>query len=264
MQREEIREAVTLTNNGEKIFGILHRPLQATSVPAIVICPGFAGNKSGKFRMFVNLGKELAKRGIAVLRFDYRGSGDSEGEFRDVTLKGKISDTEKCLEFLSHDPQIDASRLGLLGRSLGGVIAVLAARHLASIKSLVLWAPVFTSDPWRELWESFKSNLRLDEAKQEVLRHLPANVPNLEFLEQFFKLDLEKELAGLKNIPLLHIHGERDQVVKIEHAKEYEKARVGLANTRFVQLPLSDHDFSNLDEQTQAIRETCQWYEKTL
>lgn len=264
MHHEELREAITLENNGEKIFGILHRPLHSKKVPAVVICPGFAGNKCGKFRMFVTLGKALAKQGIAVLRFDYRGSGDSEGEFRDITLEGKTSDTEKCLEFLTNDPQIDTSRLGLLGRSLGGAIAVLTARRMPIIKSLVLWAPVFKSDPWRELWESFKSNQQLDQAKQEILRNLPANIPNLEFLNQFFKLDLEKVLGGLKHIPLLHLHGEQDRVVKIEHAKEYEKARIGLDNTRFVQLPRSDHDFSDPHEQAMAIQETCEWYLKSL
>lgn len=260
----EIREAITLENNGEKIFGILHRPLQSSQVPAVVICPGFAGNKCGKFRMFVTLGKELAKQGIAVLRFDYRGSGDSEGEFSNITLEGKTSDTVKCLEFLANDPQIDGTRLGLLGRSLGGAIAVLAARRYHAIKSLVLWAPVFKSDPWRELWESYQSNRQLDQNKQEILRNLPTNVPNLMFLNQFFKLDLERELEGLKQIPLLHIHGEQDQIVKIEHAKDYEKARIGLDNTRFIQLPRSDHDFSDLSEQTIAIQETCHWYQQTL
>jgi alpha/beta superfamily hydrolase len=263
MQQVEVREAITLENNGEKIFGILHRPLHAKQVPAVVICPGFAGNKCGKFRMFVTLAKELAKNGIAVLRFDYRGAGDSEGEFRDITLEGKTSDTLKCLEFLANDPQMDSSRLGLLGRSLGGAIAVLAARRY-SIKSLVLWAPVFKSDPWRELWESLQSNRQLDQTKKDILRNLPANAPNLDFLNQFFRLDIERELEGLKKIPLLHIHGEQDHVVKIEHAKAYEKARDGLDNTRFVHLPRSDHDFSDVLEQAIAIQETCHWYQQTL
>lgn len=264
MLKVESRESITLENQGEKIFAILHRPLLPGPLPAVVICPGFAGSKSGKFRMFVTLGKELAKRGIAVLRFDYRGSGDSEGEFREMTLEGKTSDTQTCLEFLANDPQIDSSRIGLLGRSLGGAIAVLTARRFQSISSIALWAPVFRSDPWRELWESFNSKRKLDQAKQEILQNLPENIPNLEFLDQFFKLDLENELMSLKHIPLLHIHGELDRVVKIEQAKDYEKARMGLSHTRFVQLPRSDHDFSDSLEQTIAIQETCDWYKKTL
>jgi alpha/beta superfamily hydrolase len=264
MKQVEMRESITLENHGEKIFAILHRPLHAKKVPAIVICPGFAGNKCGKFRMFVNVGQELAKQGIAVLRFDYRGAGDSEGDFHDITLEGKISDTLKCLNFLANDGQIDATRLGLLGRSLGGAIAVLAAGRFHLIKSLALWAPVFKSDPWRELWESFKSDQMLDKVKQEMLRNLPANIPNLEFLSQFFKLDIPSELQKLKEIPLLHIHGEQDQIVKIEHAKDFEKARFGIANSRFLQLPKSDHDFSDFREQVIAIQETCQWYQQTL
>lgn len=264
MEQVERREAITLTNKGEKIFGILHRPLQQERAPVIVICPGFGGNKCGKFRIFVTLGKELAKLGIAVFRFDYRGSGDSEGEFNDITLEGKISDTERCLEFLSQDPQIDSTRIGLLGRSLGGAIAVLTARRKPIIQSLVLWAPVFKSDPWRELWETVKSSGNFDRTKHEILKNLPVAIPNVEFLNQFFKLDIEKELEGLRHIPLLHIHGAQDRIVRIEHAQEYEKARVGVDHTRFVKLPQSDHDFSDPQEQAIAIRETCQWYEKTL
>ena len=262
MEPVELRETVTIKNKGEKIFGILHRPLHVTQVPAVVICPGFAGNKCGKFRLFVTLGKELAKRGIAVLRFDYRGAGDSEGEFQDITLEGKVSDTLKCLEFLAQDSQIDPQRLGLLGRSLGGAIAILTARQFA-IKSLVLWAPVFKSDPWRQLWESFQANPD-NQKKQEILRHLPANIPNLAFLKQFFALNLEDELKELAKVPLLHLHGAKDQVVKIEQAQDYEEACRGHANTRFVQLPQSDHDFSDFSEQTIALQETFQWFQQTL
>lgn len=264
MDKVEVREAIVLENEGKKIFGVLHRPLKEGKVPALLICSGFAGSKCGKFRIFVNLAKELANLGIAVLRFDYRGAGDSEGDFKEITLEGKLKDTLKCLEFLAADPQIDSSRLGLLGRSLGGAIAVLAACRYQTLKSLALWAPVFKSDPWRELWESFKYNRQLDESKKDMLRQLPAGIPNFEFLNQFFKLDLEKELLGISHIPLLHIHGNRDELVKVEHALDYEKARKQSAHTRFIQLPHSDHDFSDPHEQMIAIQETTQWVEKTL
>lgn len=264
MQKIEIREAVTLENNGEKIFGILHRPIdQLEPVPAVVICPGFAGNKCGKFRLFVTLAQELVKLGIAVLRFDYRGSGDSEGEFHDMTIERKISDVVKCLDYLSKDSKINPNRLGLLGRSLGGVIAILTARNFP-IKSLVLWAPVFKSDPWRELWESYHHHSHLNITKQDLLSSLPSDIPNLQFLKQFFELNIQAELNHLKHVPLLHIQGELDRIVKIEHAEEYKKVRNGIDNSRFILLPKSDHDFSNRLEQQIAIQETCQWYQQTL
>lgn len=265
MHKEEIREAITLENQQQKIFAIFHRPLSSSTspVPAVVICPGFGGNKCGKFRLFVKLGQELAKRGIAVLRFDYRGAGDSEGEFHEMTLEGKISDTLTCLDFLKQHPHIDASRLGLLGRSLGGPIAILAARRYLSIKSLALWAPIFKTDPWRKLWEAYQANPQ-ESTKQDILRSLPTSMPNLEFLYQFFRLDLARELKELQKVPLLHIQGEQDRVVDIEHAQDYQRIREGLEETRFVQLPRSDHDFSDSNEQITAIQETCDWYQKTL
>jgi alpha-beta hydrolase superfamily lysophospholipase len=261
MKIQEERESVTLINEGEKIFGILHRPLQKKKVPAIVICPGFAGNKCGKFRLFVVLAEQLAQLGIAVLRFDYRGSGDSEGDFHDLTLESKVSDTLHCLHFLEEDPQIDSNRIGLLGRSLGGLISILAANRSQNIKSLALWAPVFHSTPWQELWIAYKAH-QLDASIEAG--SLPPHVPNLRFLEEFFKVDLEKELKGLQHIPLLHIHGEEDAVVKREHIEGYKKARAGNQKTRFVPLSHSDHDFSNFSEQKVALEETCKWYKETL
>jgi uncharacterized protein len=262
MEKVEEREAITLINEDQKIFGIFHQPLSKEKTPAVLICPGFGGNKCGKHRLFVSLGKELAKKGIAVLRFDYRGAGDSEGEFDDITLDSKVSDTLKCLDFLQKHPSIDATRIGLLGRSLGGAIAVLAARKNQHIKSMALWAPVFTSEPWKKMWEAYKINPQ-QFAKKDILASLP-NMPNLRFLEQFFKLDITSELDALKNIPLLHIHGDKDAIVKVEHSEAYKKARVESDKTKFVQLHHSDHDFSDSTDQKIAISETCDWYHQTL
>jgi alpha-beta hydrolase superfamily lysophospholipase len=263
MHKVEERESVVITNQGEKIFGVLHRPLQTGKVPAVIICSGFAGNKCGKYRLFVNLAKKLAKNGIAVFRFDYRCSGDSEGDFKDITIESKLSDTLLCIEHLSKDPLIDRDRLGLLGRSLGGAIAVLAASHSQSIKSLALWAPVFTSEPWKQLWDTVKSNPSLLITK-DILKNLPANFPNMAFIEQFFKMDIQQRLESIKEVPLLHVHGEQDLVVKIEHARAYKKARELAENNRFIVLPNSDHDFSDESEQEIAIEETCGWFQQTL
>lgn len=266
MQKVEEREAITLINKNQKIFGVLHRPLVKGNVPAVLICSGFAGNKCGKFRSFVNLGQELASQGIAVLRFDYRGAGDSEGDFRDITLDAKVSDTLVCLDFLTQDAQIDPKRIGLLGRSLGGAIAVLATRQWKQkIKSLALWAPVFDSVMWQDMWKAYQAQARSSSIspKEESLP-LPPTVPNLQFLEQFFNLNIEKELSYLKHIPLLHIQAEHDTIVRANQAEGYKRAREGVESTRFIHLPNSDHDFSDFADQKIAIMETCLWYQQTL
>lgn len=263
VHKTEEREALILNNAGEKIFAVIHRPLTKSKVPGIVICSGFAGNKCGKYRLYVRLSQELAKRGIAVIRFDYRGVGDSEGDFQDITLEGKVSDTLVCLDFLQNDPQINPERIGLMGRSLGGVIAILTARRYGKIKSLALWAPVFSSAPWKTLWDSYKKS-ELSSEQQTILQNIPGGIPNQKFLEQFFKLKLEDEIKALKKIPLLHVEAQKDRVVNQEHGQAYHMARDGIENTRFVLLPNSDHDFSDFNDQLLAINETSQWYQSTL
>lgn len=263
METKEVREAVTLMNKGEKIFGIFHRPVNREKVPAVLFCYGFAGNKCGKYRLLVRLAEDLVKNGIAVLRFDYRGAGDSEGDFLDMTVEGKISDIQTCLEYLQKDSQIDSQRIGLFGRSLGGAIAIAAARKNTFVKSLVLWAPVYNSVPWQKLWDSFQTQ-RLDEKQKHQIQNLPGGIPNLTFLKQFFQLSLENELKFLKEIPLLHIEGDQDTIVQSEHGQAYRLARKGLDNTKFLTLPNSDHDFSDGADQEVAIKETSLWFQKTL
>jgi hypothetical protein len=267
MQLVEDRQAITITNEGKKIFGILHWPINVEGpVPAIVICPGFAGNKSGKFRIFVEISRELAKNGIAVLRFDYRGTGDSEGDFAEITIESQVSDSLAGINFLKTNSKINSDKIGLLGRSLGGMIAILAAVRAQTIHSLALWAPVFSSEQWKKILDgaAYTSTNQLTEG---VLRFLPSNIPaipSVDFLKQFFQVDLKKELETIQHVPLLHIHGNKDEFVKYEHALAYKSASQTNAQAVFIELPNSNHDFSLAEERKIAINETTQWFIKTL
>jgi len=162
--------------------------------------------------------------------------------------------------------RINAERLGLLGRSLGGMIAILSAVQVHEIRSLALWAPVFSSEPWKKIWENLPLG-SIDALKQGALQHLPPNIPaipSIEFLKQFFQVDLNKELRCIKHIPLLHIHGSKDEFVKYEHAQAYQQACHANEQTLFIQLPNSNHDFAFEEERKKAIEETTQWFIKTL
>lgn len=264
MDTVEERQPVLIDVQGEKIFAVFHRPLLPRKVPAVLVCAGFAGNKCGKYRMLVSLGKELAKRGIAVLRFDYRGAGDSEGEFNHMTFESKVSDALASLRFLVNDPQIEASRIGILGRSLGGAVAVVAAARSGSIKSMAFWASVFYTHPWRDLWEAMqkKQELTLNQAK--TLSSLASEIPNDLFLQQLFALDIVKECETLKEVAFFQVHGKLDQVVSFEQAEEFRKTRSGIPNSEFLPLPQTDHDFSDRAERELTLMKTCQWFQRTL
>lgn len=266
MKRMEQREAVTIENKGMKMFGIIHRPLSVGKAPAILFCHGFAGNKCGKYRSYVILAQKLAEAGFVVFRFDYRGSGDSEGDFSDMTIEGEVSDTMAALDYLSTLPFVDPGRIGILGRSLGGAVATIAAERSNKIKSIVLWSAVFNSTPWREKWDLLKKEKAQNTEKEKANHVLMFGFfPSYQFLEEFFLMNVEKSLKHLENVPFLNIHGEKDSTVKINHQNEYKKTREkASAKSNFIKLPKSDHEFHIAEEQKKAIEDTTRWFIETL
>lgn len=264
MSKSETRESVVLENFGQKIFGVLHRPVHVKKYPAILMCHGLAGHKTGKYRLYVHLAKMLAEAGVASLRIDFRGSGDSEGDFSDMTLEGEVSDALKGLDFLQKDLHLDQSRIGLFGRSVGGTVALMTARRHGGIKSLGTWAPLYDAAQWEDKWKILQSTELTPEHRHHMMS-VNGQIPGYEFLKQLFSIKMDEELQALDSAPLLHIQGELDNIVNIEHANRYVIQRQNAkGKNKFIRLPGCDHDFSDPKEQLIALQETCQWFLDTL
>src|SRR5512135_3017139 len=107
---------VEFASGGEAVFGVLHVP-EAVPSPGVVMCHGFTGNKSEAHRLFVGAARSFCARGLAVLRFDFRGSGDSGGEFREMTVSREVEDAGAALDFLSGRREVTGRGLGVLGLS---------------------------------------------------------------------------------------------------------------------------------------------------
>ncbi len=264
MQKFEERELVEFTNKGTKIFGVIHRPIGEEKAPAVLFCHGLAGHRIGKHRMYVKLAECLSRIGIASFRFDFRGSGDSEGEFAEMTLNGEVSDAVKAFEFLSTQKHLDPDRIGVFGRSFGGAISILSAHRFGSVKSAALWSPVFNAEQWEEQWEMFETH-QIDEQTRHDLMRINGQLPSVDFYKEMFEMNLKEEVRSLSDIPMLLIHGEKDPLVGIEHSEKYlELRKETSAKTEFVKLQHSDHDFTHPEEKIHAINTTCQWFAKTL
>ncbi len=261
---KDLRESVVLENHGQKIFGIFHKPAHVSKFPVILICHGLGGHKVGRYRIYVNMAHRLAQMGIGTLRIDFRGSGDSDGDFSEMTLEGEVSDALKALHYLHDYPQVDPARMGVIGRSLGGAVAVLAANKFHPIKSLCLWAPIFNGQQWQTKWEQLHSD-QLHPKEKEDLMTVEGQTPGYEFYKQFFSLRMEDHLPAISAKPLFLIHGCKDQTVPIDHTEKYIQARLNAeAETKFIQLPESDHDFSPRHERSLVLDETAAWFKQTL
>ena len=214
--------------------------------------------------MYVRLAEALAAAGIGSLRLDFRGCGDSEGDFRNNTFKDQVDDAMLGLRFLEQDPHVETSRIGLLGRSLGGPVAVVAARQHGAIRSLALWAAVFHGAPWRRQWDEARRQgaTVIDPAAPIYFQGHPMNP---ELFIQLLNLDMVQELESLHGLPLFCVHSEGDEVVDMTHAEHFRNTRQkASAMSQFIRLNRSSHDFSDRAEQDQTIRETVEWYRQTL
>lgn len=264
MHKTEERESIVLENEGQKIFGIFHRPCTQGPYPTVLMCHGLAGHKTGKFRVYVHLAEMLSKHGIASLRIDFRGSGDSEGHFSEMTLESEVSDAVVALNYLRSRPDVDKSRIGLFGRSVGGTVALMTAKRAGPIKTIATWAPLYDGEQWQNQWTMLQSSDVSDEDRQEMLK-INGQVPGVKFFDQLFAMRMEDHLDDLENTPMLHIHGDQDFVVTTQHADRYVKAREAVQGVnKFIRLPESDHDFSHTKEQIKALDETTRWFSTTL
>ncbi|MDP6118520.1 MAG: alpha/beta hydrolase [Planctomycetota bacterium] len=132
---------VQISSGGQNVYGILHLP-DGDPTHAIVYCSPFAEEQKSTYRVFVELARHLADKGVASLRFDYRGTGDSDGYFQDYLLEDWIGDTVAAIECLKEKSGLD--RICVLGVRFGGFIGIQAAQQSESVSDLILWQPIIS------------------------------------------------------------------------------------------------------------------------
>jgi pimeloyl-ACP methyl ester carboxylesterase len=118
-------QAVTFTSAGLKLSGVVHVPSGMRAGErraAFIVLHGFGSNKTSSNTMQPT--KVLGELGYVVLRFDMRGCGESEGEFGRVICLEQVEDTRNALTFLADHPAVDPERIGVIGSSFGGAVAV--------------------------------------------------------------------------------------------------------------------------------------------
>jgi dipeptidyl aminopeptidase/acylaminoacyl peptidase len=212
--------------------------------------------------MFVKLSRRLAEHGVASLRFDYRGSGDSAGEFEHLSIRSQILDSLEALKFLARQKQVNSRRIALIGMSLGAAIAgYVVARERRKIRSLVLWAPVAEG---AGILDDLATPEAVASLAQMGVTDYGANLVGVEFIRQFAEMKPLREVVK-SNCPVLLVHGGDDQTVPAEHTEMYERAlRSPKRIVKKVIVPGADHTFNKHVWEARVIRETVDWLGETL
>ena len=134
---------VTIQGSVGKLKGVIHMPKVKgkKKCPFVVVMHGFTGNKNEK--LLIQISEGLLKRGIGSIRFDFNAHGESDGEFRNMTIPNEIEDAKEVLATVKQLRGVDPNKIGILGHSQGGVVASMLAGELGTkaIRSVVLLAP---------------------------------------------------------------------------------------------------------------------------
>lgn len=140
MRPEGMEEPLHIASGADSLFGMLYRPAGEPRA-GLVLCHPFFEERKSAHRVMVDMARCLAVSGCAVLRFDYRGCGDSTGEFSSFSCPDWREDIVQAVGQLRST--VRAERMGLLGLRLGASLAIETA-HDAKADFVILWEPILS------------------------------------------------------------------------------------------------------------------------
>lgn len=219
-------------SRGGQLAARLESP-DVTPTAYAIFCHCFTCSKDLKSATWIS--HELVERGIAVLRFDFTGIGESEGDFAETDFSSNLDDLVAAADFLRRERE--APRL-LIGHSLGGAAVIAAAERIPEVRAVATVAAPSDTEHLRDTLVRIAPELEArDEAEVDLGGGHPFRIRR-QLLDDLAEDHMKGVLARLRR-PLLLFHSPVDQVVGIDHARRlYEAAKHPKS---FISLGMADH-----------------------
>ncbi|MEG0036532.1 MAG: alpha/beta hydrolase [Victivallaceae bacterium] len=271
LQEDIVEEIYVRSNNGVKLSTVLHRPETTSSspTPIVVIFHGMGANKAGTGDSHIKLARRLAGNGICCLRFDFRGSGESEGSISESSFMDFVKDGSAVIESLRDIPGIDSQSVAIYGSSLGGTVSIFVAElHADNIRSIALWAPITNGSLWiKEILavpDSERSQLKINRERTQALYKGVAISKNFE--NEFSTVNLAERLLHIPtDIHILHLQGTNDDLVSLKHRDEIVKTLEVKGFSYDTRLYTGfGHSLGNQPEYDAVLDELTSWFIGTL
>lgn len=247
---------VSFTNNeGQELSGYLELPLNQEPHNFVLFAHCFTCNKN--FFAVKNISQALRSNGFGILRFDFTGLGESEGDFSDTNFSGNVEDILAAARYLEQEHKSPSL---LIGHSLGGAAVIFAAQELPSVLAVAtIGAPSSPTHVTRLL----KSEMA--EIRKKGLATVNLGGRDFTIKEQFLE-DLEtnqlEEVVQEFDKAFLVLHSPQDFVVGINNAEElYQAARHPKS---FVSLDGADHLLTQKEDSQYTGKVIAAWAGKYL
>jgi dipeptidyl aminopeptidase/acylaminoacyl peptidase len=249
-------------SRGQAMRGMVHRPVDfsaARRFPAIIICHGFTGTRVEGHRVFVKTARTLAAQGFVVARFDFIGSGDSDGDFVDATPETEIDDALQIIDWLRSQPGVDRTHIGMIGTSLGGLVTAIASSRSGHVHAICLWAA--TAHMGKRM-EERTSGERAEHMREHGWFDHGGLRVDAAFIESAQRVKPLQEASRYDGKVLL-IHGSKDDVVPVSEVHEYANA-YSKCNPRVHIIEGADHGFNRVPWESELIETTSKWFKESL
>jgi fermentation-respiration switch protein FrsA (DUF1100 family) len=240
-----VRDLSLIIDGDPPLAGTLTLPDRDRPVPAVVIASGSgpldrdSNHRRARFDVARQLAVALAEAGLASLRYDKRGVGESPGDWRAAGLHDNVDDLGRALATLAARPEVDADRILLAGHSEGAILSARLAARGAPVAGVVLLS--MSATPGEELlrWQARRIAptlpgpvrgllrvLRVDLEKKVAANHAKVKATttdvarlggakvNARWHREFLAHDPRADLARIA-VPVLAITGEKDLQVPV-------------------------------------------------
>lgn len=162
-----IAEDVVYQSNGADVYATVTMPKDSKNVPYVLICHGHGGTRSENGGLDA-IAEALAEKGIASIRMDYPGCGDSKDQFRNNHLTNMIQYTEDAMQYMNEHYSVDKDSVGIFGYSMGGRISLeMLINKNNHFKGVCLLAPAADTEDLKKLFGEAKNWENLKKGAQE-------------------------------------------------------------------------------------------------
>ncbi len=249
-------QKVKFTNKkGYNLSAKIDLPLKKNPYPFVIFAHVFTGNKN--LVASKHISRALTMHGFGVMRFDFTGLGESEGDFSDTNFSSNVEDLEAAAEYISREYMAPAV---LVGHSLGGAAAIFASAKIESIKAVVsIGSPSYPEHVTH----------LLKDKKEEIEKNGCAQVDiggrNFMIKKQFLDdLQAQNHIPIIKNLgkALLVMHSPQDTIVGIENAANIYK--LAKHPKSFITLDRADHMLTNKDDAFYAGSVIASWVKRYI
>src|SRR5258706_7550263 len=229
-----MEEKVFIENSrGLNLAGILEKPDDEGIFPAVILLHGITGYKEKQH--IVALSHDLAREGIASIRFDASGIGESQGSVEeDYRISHYLKDIEDIFKYLRGLPFIDASHIGIWGHSLGGMLAIIYSAHKHEVKAVCAISTPTKIEKITAIKDEINNWKETGWFDKWNFNNRPTRIP-FAFMEDASNFDVESEIKKVSS-PKLIIIGKIDGAVlpedtmRVYHAAKEPKELIEVDN----------------------------------